>query len=128
MTNHQPKEPIMHSFKLAAAQGEVHIRRVETVPDGLTPVAPEAGLLIVGHSESGHHHGFRPGPGVQVLEKTKDVPDGLRVLYAILENPTALIQDAGTPHAPIMVDPGAYRLTVSREVDPFAGEIRRVAD
>ena len=123
----QGDEP-MHSFKLAGAQGEVNFRRVETIPEGLTPLAPEAGLLIVGHSESGHHHGFRPAPGVQVLEKTEGVRPGLRVLYAILENPTALIQDAGTPHAPVMFDPGVYRLTISREYDPFADEARRVAD
>lgn len=118
----------MNTFKFAAAQGEVNIRRVDAVPDGLTPMVPEDGLLIVGHSESGHHHGFRPGPGVQVLEKTEDVRPGLRVLYAILENPTALIQDAGTPHAPVMFDAGAYRLTISREYDPFTEQARRVAD
>lgn len=116
------------TFKIAAAQGEVNIRRVETLPDGLTPVAPERGLLIVGHSESGHHHGFRAGPGVTVLERTKDLPAGMKILYAILENPTAMIQDAEAPHEPIMLGAGVYELRISREFDPFSEQIRQVAD
>ena len=118
----------MKTFKIAAAQGEVNIRRVETVPEGLTPVVPEKGLLIVGHSESGHHHGFRAGPGVAVLERTRDVPAGMRILYAILENPTALIQDASAPHEPIMLGAGVFELRIAREYDPFAEQARQVAD
>lgn len=120
----------MHTFKLAAAQGEVNIRRIEALPAdlGLTPVAPEKGLLIVGHSESGHHHGFRAAGGVAVMERTKDVPAGMKILYAILDAPAALIQDAAHPHEPMMFDEGVYELRISREFDPFAEEARRVAD
>ena len=120
----------MKTFKLSAAQGEVNVRRIDAVPDnlGLTPVAPEKGLLIVGHSESGHHHGFRASGGVAVMERTKDVPAGMKILYAILDEPTALIQDAAHPHEPMMFEAGAYELRISREFDPFAEEARRVAD
>ena len=118
----------MKTFKLVAAQGEVNIRRIETLPDNLTPVAPEKGLLVVGHSESGHHHGFRDEPGVTVMERTKDVPEGMKIFYAILENPTALIQDAAAPHEDIAFDPGIYEVRISREFDPFAEQARRVAD
>lgn len=120
----------MKSFKLAAAQGEVNIRRIDAMPPAsdLTKVEPENGLLIVGHSESGHHHGFRAGGGVAVMERTKDVPAGMKILYAILEEPTALIQDADHPHEPMMFDEGVYELRISREFDPFAEEARRVAD
>lgn len=118
----------MKAFNLVAAQGEVNIRRTDILPDGLTPLQPENGLLIVGHSESGHHHGFRAQAGVAVLERTKDVPAGMKILYAVLDNPTALIQDAAAPHEPLMLDAGVWEVRLSREYDPFAEQARRVAD
>lgn len=120
----------MKTFKFVAAQGEVNIRRIANLPTnaGLIPVAPEKGLLIVGHSESGSHHGFRAGPGVAVMERTADVPHGMKMLYAILEKPTTLIQDAAAPHEPIMLDAGFYAIRISREFDPFAQQARQVAD
>lgn len=122
----------MKTFKLAGSQGEVNARRVDELPDavaaGLVAVLPEKGLLIVGHSESGNHHGFRDAPGITVLERTKGVPEGLRILYAILENPADLIQDATAPHETLSFASGITRLTISREYDPFAEQARRVAD
>lgn len=119
----------MKTFKLSAAQGEVNIRRIAAMPACETKtLAPEKGLLIVGHSESGHHHGFRAETGVTVLERTSGVPAGMKILYAILERPTALIQDASAPHEPMMFDAGEYEIRISREFDPFAEEARRVAD
>lgn len=118
----------MKTFQVTAAQGEVNIRRVAKAPEGLVPVAPEKGLLIVGHSESGHHHGFRDQAGVVVMERTKDVPAGMKILYAILENPAELIQDAASPHETILLDAGVYEMRLSREYDPFAEQARQVAD
>ena len=120
----------MQTFKLTAAQGEVNIRKIDraSLPDGLTTLSPERGMLIVGHSESGHHHGFRAAAGVTVMERTTDVPEGMKILYAILENPTELIQDAAAPHETIMVEEGVYEMRISREYDPFAEQARQVAD
>jgi len=119
----------MNTFKLAAAQGEVNLRKIDALPSmSLTPLKPEKGLLIVGHSESGHHHGFRDASGVTVMERTENIPSGMKILYAILENPTALIQDATSPHEPLMLDPGVYEIRISREFDPFAEQARQVAD
>lgn len=122
----------MKSFKISAAQGEVNIRRIETLPEsvraGLIPINPENGLLIVGHSESGHHHGFRAGAGVTLLERTKDVPAGMKIIYAIIENPSELIQDAAGPHETIMYDAGIFEHRISREFNPFSEQARAVAD
>lgn len=120
----------MKTFKLTAAQGEVNIRRIDPsdLPADLVAIAPENGLLIVGHSESGHHHGFRASAGVTVLERTKDVPAGMKILYAILENPTQLIQDADAPHEALGFEAGVYEVRLSREYDPFAEQARQVAD
>lgn len=122
----------MKNFKITGAQGEVNARRIESIPSGenygLIAVTPEKGLMVVGHSKSGNHHGFLVGPGVAVLERTKDVPAGMKIFYAILENPTALIQDASSPHEALNFDAGIYEIRLSREFDPFAQQARQVAD
>jgi len=119
-------------FKVAAAQGEVNIRRISEIPENikehLIPIKAENGLLIVGHSESGSHHGFRDESGVTLLERTKDVPAGMKIIYAIIENPAELIQDASTPHDTISYEPGIYEHRISREYNPFLEEAQRVAD
>lgn len=116
-----------HSFKIAAAQGEVNIRRIDAMPKGLAPISPENGSFIIGHSESGNTHVI-DAPGVMVMERTKDIPAGMRMLYAIVERPTELRQNASVPHETISLDPGIYSFRISREFDPFSEQVRRVAD
>ncbi len=83
----------------AFAQGEIYARKIENTPDGLVPFTEKdtAGRWIISHSESGHHH-LMDAPGVDVMERTTDVPEGIRILYAIVKEPTRLWQDAATPH------------------------------
>lgn len=118
----------MQKFEYAGAQGEVNSYRIDAVPEGCTPVQAENGLLIVGHSESGHHHGFRDDGSVTLLERTKDVPAGMRILYAIIEAPSELMHDAGGAHEGLLHEPGIYELRISREYNPFLEEARRVKD
>jgi len=114
----------MKSFQHTAAQGELTIRRIESIPAvGCTPMSPEGGKFIVGHSETGHHHviGAR-GASVTVLDRP---PAGMKVLYAILENPGSLdhLRDHDT-HESIALEPGAYEIRVAREFDHY-GELAR---
>ncbi len=122
----------MKKFSISAAQGEVNIRRIDAMPDfeksAMDNIKPENGLLIVGHSEGGHHHGFRADSGVTLIERTKDVPAGMKIFYAIIQNPTELIQDASGPHEAILLAPAIYEFRISREFNPFAEQARRVAD
>lgn len=37
-------------------------------------------------------------------------------------------QDAGNAHETQVLEPGIYEFRISREYDPFADQIRRVAD
>lgn len=108
-------------------QGEVRIVRIDTLPKGIDtkPVVKGEKGFIISHSESGHHHLLTGG---DVMERINDVPAGMQILYAILESPEALIQDAPTPHEGIALDPGIYEFRLSREFDPFAEQVRRVAD
>ena len=112
-----------------AAQGEITIFRVEgEMPAGLVAHSEKdrLGRPIISHSESGNHH-LLADAGVDVLEKP-DAPDGMRILYALLDKPTALIQDAPDAHGEHLLAPGLIEFRIAREFDPFAEQARRVAD
>lgn len=108
-------------------QGEVRIIKLDRKPcfSGCAQVAPEPRGTIISHSESGHHHILTGG---EVMERTKDVPAGMRVLYAILKAPASLEQTAPGAHGAFDLAPGVYEFRISREYNPFADEARRVAD
>jgi hypothetical protein len=111
-----------------AQQGEAKVFRIDALPrDMQTRVPPRdaSGAAIISHSETGHHHVIA---GAEVLERIDNVPAGMAILYAIVKDPTALRQNAPTPHKDISLDPGLYEIRVSREYDPFAEQARRVAD
>ena len=120
----------MKTFLQVSAQGEITIDVVDRIPEDavLKRVEPVNGKLIISHSESGHHH-FIPGGDADLMERTDNVPAGMRVLYSIVRNATALKQDAAVPHDEIKLDAGViYRHRISREFDPFQEMARRVAD
>ena len=111
-----------------AAQGEITIIRCEgELPAGLVAHSEKdkLGRPIISHSESGNHHVL--DAAVDVLEKP-DAPEGMRILYALLDRPTALIQDASDAHGSHLLEPGLYEMRIAREFDPFAEQARRVAD
>lgn len=113
--------------EIIGAQGEITIIRIDSVPGGIetTPAERTARGAIISHSESGHHHVLTGG---DVMERTVGVPAGMRVLYAILTEPAALIQDAHSPHGGYDLAPGVYEFRCAREFDPFSEQYRRVAD
>lgn len=117
----------MKVFNEVAAQGEISIKRIEKLPDGLVPMKPENGVYVIGHSETGHHH-------VITMERAKvfeapNAPAGMRVLYAILDEPKELThqRDFDT-HEPIQFQPGTYEFRLGREFDPYAEMARKQAD
>lgn len=108
----------------ALSQGEVNFFAILTIPaDATETVAAERGRYIVGHSESGNLHVLDAG-GVTIVRRP-----GADILYAIVANPTRLHQEkAGHPHESITVPVGTYEVVISQEFDPFAEQIRAVAD
>lgn len=121
----------MKTFQTVAAQGELTIRRLgdlgTPIPDGCTPMKAERGKFIVGHSETGHHHVIEAAHAqVAVLDRP---PEGMRILYAILEQATSLdhLRDHDT-HESIMHEPGVYEIRVAREFDHYAELARQSAD
>lgn len=120
----------MQTFKTVAAQGEITVIRIGDVRKTKlagTPLKPENGRFIIGHSETGHHHVIdAKGASVTVLDRA---PEGMRILRAILEQPTSLdhLREFDT-HEPIELPPGEYEFRIGREYDPYQEIARRQAD
>lgn len=113
--------------QIIGAQGEITIIKIDAMPKGIEtkPVERTAAGYIISHSENGNHHVLTGG---EVMERTDNVPEGMQVLYALLDAPAALVQDAPVPHEGFDLNPGIYEFRISREFDPFAEQARRVAD
>lgn len=108
-------------------QGEVRIYRIDAMPDNVTSATIERdnqGRPIISHSEKGHHHVIDCA-GIDVMERPSA---GMTMLFAIVKSPTALIQTAQVAHEKHTLDAGCYMFTIDREYDPFAEQVRRVAD
>jgi hypothetical protein len=113
---------------IVGAQGEITIFLiVGAMPAGLIAhnERDRFGRAIISHSESGNHHLL--DAGVDVLEKP-DAPEGMRILYALLDKPARLFQDAPDAHGAHVLAPGLYEMRIAREFDPFAEQARQVAD
>ena len=109
-------------------QGEVRIQPIASIPECMTkPIAANGGVVIVGESESHHHH-VLDASGVSVMERTDQLPEGMRILYAIVAAPTKLRQTAGNPHGDHDIAPGTYEISIKREFNPFLDQARRVED
>lgn len=123
----------MKTFKKIAAQGEIMIERIgplpkdRATPKGYTPLPAENGVLIVGHSETGHHHCVNAKHGsVAVMDGP---PEGMRILRLLVEQATPIEHLRPTDtHASIMLEPGEYNLRIAREYDPYEKLARQVAD
>jgi hypothetical protein len=110
----------MKRFDIVAAQGEIIIRRVDAIPTDCEAVMPKDGIFSIAPSRNGHNH-VMDADGSTVF-KLDQPPAGMRILYAIVENSTALrhLRRRHT-HAPIRLDPGMYEFRVAREYNPYAG-------
>jgi len=104
-------------------QGDVCFTRVDDVDDGLVKMAPENGMLIVAHSETGHNHAFLEEDGVEVL----DDPDNPFVswLNVLVESDLKHYRSFDN-HETIKFPAGKYRINRQREYTPEG--YRRVAD
>lgn len=112
--------------KVIGQQGEVRIVQIDAIPNvKRREVEKSAAGFIISHSESGHHHILTDG---EVLERTEAVPAGMQIFYAMLDAPAEFVQDAANPHGGFSLEPGLYEFRISREFDPFAEQVRRVAD
>lgn len=118
----------MRILETLGAQGEIRMFRVDEIPASAKPMAKENGHFIIGHSEDGNTLGFE---NVMVAGfADPDAPQGMTILYAILETPGSLNHLRGhDTHAPHAFEPGdKIMFRTDREYDPYAELARRVAD
>lgn len=112
----------MKTFEKTCAQGDIYIIRIDKLPKGLVPVAPEKGRVVLTHSESGHDH-------VMLAERTKAyrLPDSIMDIFLAVEKGDTLehLRPHDT-HEPIAFAPGFYHVRRQREYIPEG--FRRVED
>lgn len=96
------------------AQGDVLFTRVSELPSGLNEVKRAGGLLVVAHSETGHHHGFS-----SVDARMFEVPNDPFTCYLQLSGPCELqhLRPHDT-HEPILFGAGVFQVRRQREYTP----------
>lgn len=113
----------MKTIENQAAQGDVLFRRIDALPEGVTPVTAEKGAFVVAHSETGHNHVVLDRPSVKMFS-------GMDVLkaYLVVEDEPATVEhrrDFDT-HQPLVLSPGVWEVRRQREYTPEG--FRRAAD
>lgn len=117
----------MKTFTNCAAQGDLMVRRVESIPADAKLTKAEDGRYIVAHSETGHHHVIAERPGVEVYATDDPLVSYLRVIAATEQTEALLEHLRGhDTHETIAIPPGSYELRRQREHSPEGW--RRVQD
>ena len=97
-------------------QGDLLIRRIGSLPQGLTKLDTKA--LAEGEA-TGHQHRLT----LKTAQLFRD--DANQRRYLSIEEPTQLVHEE---HKPITIEEGTYVVIQEREFDPFADNIIRVTD
>ena len=69
----------MKTFSNQAAQGDLLITKIRSLPKEAKPVKSGNGNFIVAHSETGHHHVVAERPGVEYFAANDPLVAYLRV-------------------------------------------------
>lgn len=109
-------------FKTQAAQGDVLLRRIDKLPEGLMPAKAEGGVFVVAHSETGHHHVVKERSAQLLIDKTNAF-----IAYLNVAEPCELehLRDFDT-HESLALEPGLYE--VRRQVEYTPEGWRRAQD
>jgi len=111
----------MKTFGKQAAQGDLLVRRIKDIPEGLAPMVPEGEVYVVGHSETGHHH-VLPRKDVHCFQSNDPL-----VSYVVVEGNVELRHlRAFDTHEALGIGPGNYEIRRQREHTPEGW--RRVQD
>lgn len=108
-------------YKQQGRQGDVFMRRITQLPDGIKQDKVVDGKYILGHSESGHAHTMAADDVILYY-----IDDPL-IAYLEVKSPTPLIHEKTYDvHESIMIDEGIYEIRRQREYTPKG--FRRVVD
>lgn len=103
-------------------QGDLMIRRVDTLPDNAVPAKAENGNFIVAHSETGHHHIVKERGAHLFIDQMNEF---IAYLDVAEETEIEHLRSFDT-HETLTVPPGKYEIRRQREYTPEG--YRRAAD
>jgi hypothetical protein len=117
----------MKTFRNQAAQGDLLIRRIESLPKDCIPLQSENGLFVVAHSETGHNHVIAESSNVKLYTTNDPMVSYLQVIEATDATET-IIEHLRTfdTHESILIPHGNYEIRRQREYSPEGW--RRVED
>lgn len=102
----------MKTFKNCAAQGDLMIRRIDKLPEGLKSAKSENGKFILAHSETGHNHTVLERPGVTVYE----TDDPFKAFIEVYCGGVDLTHERSfDTHETILIPNGVFELRRQRE-------------
>lgn len=112
----------MKTFENQAAQGDILIRRIESLPNDAEKQSASEGQYVVAHSETGHHHTVSE-KGVSFYHAANDP----MIMYLVTEETADLVHNRNfDTHETIRFRPGIYEIRRQREYTPEGW--RRIAD
>ncbi len=117
----------MKTFKDCAAQGDLLIRRIGSIPSGAKRIDAEKGVYVVAHSETGHNHVIAERPNVRLFNCDDPMVSYLEVIEATDATETLLehLRSFDT-HETIKIPSGFFEIRRQREYAPEGW--RRVED
>ena len=112
------------TFEIQAAQGDLLITRVKSLPKSAKPLKAEKGKFILAHSETGHHHTVVECHGVEFFGTDDPLVSYLRVIDNV--EVTLEHERSFDTHEALLLKGGTYEIRRQREYTPQGW--RRVVD
>lgn len=107
---------------LPSFQGDLMVRRIDSLPKGLLTMPSENGRFVLAHSETGHHHVVKERGAQAFIDQTNAF-----IAYLQVSESTSLehLRSFDT-HESLGLAPGIYEVRRQREYVPEGW--RRAAD
>ena len=106
----------MKKHKLTAQQGDVLLRKLQSMPSGVATVMGRK-RLVLAHGESGHSHVIED-------DEAELIQIGERMLVKLTKTATVKHEE----HGPVKLEPGIWEIGRVREHDYLSGMTRQVMD
>ena len=114
----------MKSFIRQAAQGDVLVTKIDSLPEGAKKVEAVNGKYVIAHSETGHHHSVMERPEVTFWQS----PDPAIAYLKVIDNVETVLEHERSfdTHESLLLKGGTYEIRRQQEYTPEGW--RRVAD
>ncbi len=102
----------MKMFNTQAAQGDMLIRKIESLPVDAKEIGAEKGVFVLAHSETGHNHVVKAEPSVKFYQHANDN----FIAYLVVDNEACVehMRSFDT-HETIGFKKGIYEIRRQRE-------------